>query len=276
MGGLIAVESTPEQGSRFWFEIELPVFASAPDANMAQSRQIVGLVGPSQKILVVDDYPDNYHVIHDMLTPLGFTLMEAESGAEALEHLAIFQPDLILLDVRMPGMDGFELARTVRDIAPGPSNPALSEVKIIALSASVFDDTRQQSLSAGCNDFLTKPIRERDLLDMLATHLPIQWRYSEEEEDGTADTQSPHSYAALPSLNDLRQLYEASTIGDIHHLSRQLEQLIAQDAELLPFVEDMQTLLNTFQIDQIHQQLKQLLEHAESTSDAQDDNEATG
>jgi CheY-like chemotaxis protein len=223
----------------------------------------------------VDDHPDNYQVIHDMLAPLGFTLMEAESGAEALEHLAIFQPDLILLDIRMPGMDGFELARTVREINPGPSNPALNEVKIIALSASAFDDTRQQSLAAGCNDFLTKPIREQALLDTLATHLPIQWRYTDDTAaDPPSPEQSPSSHVPLPPINDLRKLYETSTIGDIHQISTQLDRLIARDAELQPFVEDMQALLKTFQIDRLHQQLKQLLEHAESTSDVQDDNEA--
>ena len=261
MGGLIAVESDLGQGSRFWFEVDLPVIPSSPAEPESQPRQIIGLVGPSPKILVVDDRPDNSRVVHAMLAPLGFTMAEAEDGEDALQQIGIFQPDLILLDLRMPGMDGFELARTIRDIAPGPSNPVLNEVKIIAVSASVFGDTRQRSLDDGCHDFLPKPVREPELLDMLARHLPIQWRY---EEDAAPDTDNAAERMALPPINILAELREAASIGDIHYLSEQFKQFTAHDNALQPFVEAMQPLLKTFQIERLHQELEQLLEHAES------------
>ena len=171
------------------------------------------------------------------------------------DQIAIFQPDLLLLDLRMPGMDGLELVRTVRELAPAPSNPVLAEVKIISHSASVFEDIRQQSLDAGCHDFLPKPVREQELLDMLAKHLPIQWRYEEQSGNDEPDGETS---MVLPSIETLRNLREAASIGDIQHLSIRLEQLVTENAALDPFVTAMRDLLTNFQIERLHAELNRL------------------
>ena len=101
-----------------------------------------------RRLLVVDDKAENRSVLMRMLAPLGFELKEAADGQEALEQAVAFQPDLIMMDLVMPVMDGFEATRQLRQV------PALKTIPIIALSASVFEYTRQQSMEVGCDGFI--------------------------------------------------------------------------------------------------------------------------
>lgn len=156
------------------FSLELPVverFAPArPDAPPAlQTEAIpVGYVGPQRRVLVVDDRAENRRVIVDMLGPLGFELIEAGSGAEALRTASATIPDLVLLDLLMPELDGFAVCRRLR--AEGASR-----FPIVAMSANVIGTVREEALAAGCDDFLAKPVSMRALHDTVARLLGIEW-----------------------------------------------------------------------------------------------------
>jgi CheY-like chemotaxis protein len=121
--------------------------------------------------LLVDDRWENRAVISELLESIGFQIIEAHNGQEGLDRAKDLQPDVILADLAMPIMDGLEMTRRLRQI------PELRNTVIIASSAFVFDYDRQESLDAGCDGFLPKPVQMKELLDLLQAHLGLEWIY---------------------------------------------------------------------------------------------------
>ncbi|NEO85535.1 MAG: CHASE2 domain-containing protein [Spirulina sp. SIO3F2] len=175
MGGTIQVSSQRGAGSRFWFELALPIAPNwQTDLPQFQQGRITGYLGDRRKALVVDDHPVNRMVVLDLLSTLGFELAEAEDGREGLEQYSRLQPDLIVTDLVMPELDGFELTRQIRQLG----NP---EVVILASSATVQERERELSLEAGCNDFLPKPLDMALLLSKIQQYLGLEWIYDATE-----------------------------------------------------------------------------------------------
>lgn len=140
MGSEINVESTPREGSTFWLDLDLPEVMEWQESLTAKSSfDIVGFKGEKQKILVVDDRWENRSIIINLLEPLGFEIREVTNGQEGLEEVVRFQPDLIIVDLVMPVMDGFEMTRRLRKL------PDYQAIPVIASSASVFNFDRQKS-----------------------------------------------------------------------------------------------------------------------------------
>ena len=119
----------------------------------------------SKCILVVEDQPDNRRILRDMLGNAGYELVEAESGEEALKAVETKRPDLILMDIQLPVMDGYEAARRIK------SNPAMKAVPIIAMTAYALAGDEAKALAAGCNGYVTKPFSPRALLAKVREHL---------------------------------------------------------------------------------------------------------
>ncbi len=176
MGSAIHVKSDVGQGSVFWFDLELPETERPVETREATPHTIIGFHGEQRKILLVDDQPENLAVFQDMLMPLGFETRTAAAGEEAIETAVQFLPNLVLMDLIMPGMDGFEAIRRLRQI------PELHDVLVLATSANVFGQTRQKSQAAGSDGFLAKPIHEDELLALLAQHLHLKWIYQGKSE----------------------------------------------------------------------------------------------
>jgi len=170
MGGVLRVESTLGQGTTFWLNIDLPE-VSNENALQPEQRVIIGIEGTPCKILVVDDIKENRSLLVKLLSPLGFEIVEACNGQDSVEKAQQYQPDLILMDLIMPEMDGFEATRQIKKY------PQLKEVPIIAISASAFDFHQQQSQEAGCNDFIAKPFKTDVLIEKLHQHLNLKWIY---------------------------------------------------------------------------------------------------
>lgn len=176
MGGTVQVESKVGQGSVFWVELTLPetIFSNKfSELDELDKMPIIGFRGQPFKVLIVDDVRENRLVITNILRPLGFELMEAIDGEDGIEKACAWQPDLILMDLMMPKLDGFAAIRLLRN------KPAFATVPIIVVSASVFEHHRQESLEAGCTAFLSKPVRSELLLETLKNHLPIEWIYED-------------------------------------------------------------------------------------------------
>ena len=119
----------------------------------------------SKCILVVEDQDDNRRILRDLLGSAGFDLIEAESGEEALAAVNARRPDLILMDIQLPVMDGYEAARRIR------SNPVLAAIPIIAVTSYALAGDEAKALAAGCNAYVTKPFSPRALLAKVREYL---------------------------------------------------------------------------------------------------------
>ena len=120
----------------------------------------------SKRILVVEDQEDNRQIIRDMLTATDYEIIEAESGEQALEAVAKQRPDLILMDIQLPGIDGYEATRRIK------ADPALRSITIIAVTSYALSGEEQKARAAGCDEYVPKPYSPRQLLAKIRQYLP--------------------------------------------------------------------------------------------------------
>ncbi|TYQ30437.1 ATP-binding protein [Pseudanabaena sp. UWO310] len=249
MGGQIQVESQLGIGSTFFFEIVLPL---ANDWNQQQNisaGNIVSYQGERKKILVVDDRWENRGVILSLLEPLGFMITEAENGLDGLEKIRMDLPDLVILDLSMPVMNGFELLKHLRN------DQSLRHLKVIVSSASVSNIDRQLSLEAGGDDFLAKPVHAEDLFNALATHLQLTWNY---EETATEVNDAEREIIA-PDPADLQILLELVRDGLIKKVTQVAKEIEQKDARYQPFIQKILQLAKKFQSEQIEELIQKHL-----------------
>ena len=169
MGGHIAFEPMPEGGSRFWFELPLPVVEfRTPGAAVSQSLPS-GYAGRRHKILVVDNEPFNRALLVDLLGVRGFDVCEAADGEQALAATRHEHPDLILMDVAMPVMDGLQATHRLRAM------PECHDLRIVCVSAGASDGERRAALAAGADSFVSKPLDIGGLLQLIGELLALQW-----------------------------------------------------------------------------------------------------
>jgi two-component system cell cycle response regulator DivK len=121
----------------------------------------------SKCILVVEDQADNRRILRDLLVNAGYELIEAESGEEAITAVAARRPDLILMDIQLPVIDGYEATRRIR------SNPELKSIPIIAVTSYALAGDETKALAAGCTAYITKPFSPRALLAKVQEHLTV-------------------------------------------------------------------------------------------------------
>ncbi len=246
MGGQLTVSSKPGQGSVFCLTVPLlAVEGWKEPLQMEEDPLIIGLEGPAVKTLVVDDKAENRAVLVEMLTPLGFEVIEAVNGKDALSKAAAWQPDVILMDLAMPGLDGFETTRQLRQMS------ALKETIIIAVSARVFDEDQQQSLAAGCNDFLAKPIQRNKLLKKLGTYLKLNWRYQQSHQKSALTTDDETVELKKLPKEAAAALYELALRGDFEALKQQITQLEQIDEIYHPLLSKLRQLAAEYQIQKI-------------------------
>jgi CheY-like chemotaxis protein len=264
MNSRLEVESQLGQGSRFWFDVEL---SEADDwiggAKPRNIRSITGFQGSKRKILLVDDRWENRSVVVTLLEPIGFEVIEANNGNEGIEQAIAFKPDIIITDLVMPGMDGFEMIRQLRVIPP------LSQVPIITSSTSIFASEQNLSLAAGANDFLSKPIEAEVLLNLLQKHLNLEWIYelSDASDQTTENSVAPQSVGAkaeevfvIPPSVDLVILYDLAMQGLIKELEEECDRQEKANATYAPFIQSLRQLTQSFQITKIQTVLEQYLE----------------
>ncbi|HEX8963686.1 MAG TPA: response regulator [Rhodocyclaceae bacterium] len=176
MGGDLSVESSVGKGSSFRFAISVPLGCAA-DARAAGGRVVALSAAPmGRRILIVDDQEETRVLLRALLEPLGFEVAEAADGAQVEAAARGFLPDLILMDWRMPQMDGLEATQRLRALAD------LAQPKIVMLTANALDHSRQEALAAGADDFLRKPYEEQELYAMLEQHLGARFAYERPEE----------------------------------------------------------------------------------------------
>jgi predicted ATPase/signal transduction histidine kinase/DNA-binding NarL/FixJ family response regulator/tRNA A-37 threonylcarbamoyl transferase component Bud32 len=247
MGGELKVESTLGKGSIFWFELELTEVNGGETNNKYSAKIIKGFKGANKKMLVVDDKWENRSVLVNLLEPLGFEIAEATDGQDCLNRIQEFQPDCILIDLVMPVMDGFEAVRQIRKL------PEFKHTIAIGTSASVYEAEKQESLTAGCNAFIPKPIRVEELLDCLQVHLGLEWSY-EGLENRLTDSEvsqdrlkiEPEEIIAPPT-EEIALLFDLAMMGDLGGIQKEAEKLGKMDVKYLPFANQLNQLAKEFE-----------------------------
>ena len=119
----------------------------------------------SKRILVVEDQPDNRKIIRDVFAPTGYEIIEAENGEEALAAIAKARPDLILMDIQLPIMDGHTATRRIK------ADPALRSIPVIAVTSYALSGEEKKAREAGCDDYIPKPYSPRELLAKVRRYL---------------------------------------------------------------------------------------------------------
>jgi CheY-like chemotaxis protein len=203
--------------------------------------------------LVADDKAVNRTLLNDGLTRLGFAVVEAEDGMRAWELANRIQPHAILTDIRMPGLDGYELSRRIR------RTEQIQHIPIIGVSASAYDDDRQQSLDAGCDAFLPKPVDFDQLLRLLGMYLSLEWTYKQPAGDLDAQPMTSAVTAdgvLAPPAEELAALRLLAQVGDIGGLRERLAHIEELGAAYKPFVAELRRLAGKYQTSAIQDVLE--------------------
>ncbi|MEG4105460.1 PAS domain S-box protein [Microcoleus sp. S13_C5] len=254
MGGLIRVKSTLNRGSTFSFEIpvQLPQAESLPPESINQKVISLAPGQPTYRILIVEDLEDNRRLLAEILTSVGFEVREAKQGVEALSLWESWRPHLILMDLRMPIVDGYTAIKYIRE------RPQSQETVIIALTASVFEEEREKVLMAGCNDFITKPFQQRDIFDKLAKYLGVKYIYEVVEQTPQKQLVETLSVEDISRMSPqwLEQMYHAAYYLDTEVMNELIVQIPESKASLSKALTDY---INNFNSDRIMELIRPLL-----------------
>ena len=257
MGSNLEVSSELGIGSTFWFELKLPESKGDLINTEPGEKRVIGYRGKRRKVLIVDDNQENRDVLVSMLTPIGFESFEAVNGKDGLEKTIELTPNLILMDVRMPVMDGFEVIAKIRQLRN------CKGIKIITITASALNLDRQKSLEAGSDDFIAKPFREDALLRLMQIQLNLEWIYDTEpeatktvasKEDAAS---SRHVPLVVPPRQDLTDLLDLAKRGDIGALLGYADKLQQRDVNLTSFAQKLRQFAKGFKIREMQEFIEQ-------------------
>ncbi len=252
MGSRIQVQSEIGVGSTFSFEINCPVADTWSEVFWGTNQaQIVGYEGEPRRLLVVDDLWENRSVLTNLLSPVGFEVVEAENGQDAFMKMAEQSFDLIITDIVMPVMDGFEFIQHVRQ------NEQTKQLKVIVSSASVSNVDRQKSLHMGGDGFLAKPVHAEELFTLIARHLHLTWKYA--ETDTAAEPATGETETVIPPQDELQNLLALVEDGLFLKLVEVAEQLGQHNHHYLPFVRTVIRMAEQFQAEELESLIRQHL-----------------
>jgi CheY-like chemotaxis protein len=237
MGGDLTVASEIGKGTLFRVKL-LMSEVSQPRSATPVERSILGYRGPRRTILVADDEPDHRELIREILAPLGFTIFSAPDGATSLDLTSQCDPDLALLDISMPGLDGWEVARRLRQDS--------NRTRIIMLSANANDVLPDQEEARLFDAYMMKPLVIRQLLDTIKSLLQLEWTYEKETTAGISpDPRRPVTNPSSEHINDLLRLGQ---IGYVRGIQAKLIEIERESAEHEVFVAELRDIIRNFDL----------------------------
>ncbi|MGD1920873.1 MAG: ATP-binding protein [Pleurocapsa sp.] len=253
MGGKLEVSSAVGKGSTFSFGIlikleDINLSSTVDTKEIDETRRVVGIVSnqPQYRILAVDDVPASRLLLKKMLTEIGFAVEEAGDGKQAVDLFSSWHPNLILMDMRMPIMDGYEATKRIKSLPKG------QETIIIALTASAFEEERVIILSAGCDDFMRKPFYANELIEKIGQYLNIDYVYQEAVDitfkESEALAELSHESLEVMPMKWRSQLYDAAARVDNQEILQLLSD-IPQEYESL--AKGLENLVEHFRCDKI-------------------------
>ncbi len=258
MDSAIQVDSNIGIGSRFWLDLDLENISKIIETKSVLSEpKIIAVKNQNPKILIVDDHLENRSFVINLLTSLGFQCFEATNGEEGLTQTQAIQPNLIITDLKMPILDGVEMIKALRGIEQ------FKDLPIIVSSASVFENYQTQSLEAGGNEFLPKPLQIDNLLQSLQKYLQLEWIYQESsalaQNNIHAQLPTQNSQPIIyPEKSELDKLWDMAMRGNIAGMQILLDEIAKLDDKYLPFVGEIRQMAENFQVKKIRELLKSI------------------
>jgi signal transduction histidine kinase/ActR/RegA family two-component response regulator len=250
MGGDIQVSSVVGEGSSFRVKMFLSEVLR-PTRIAPIDAKIFGYRGARKTIVVADDDPTHRDLLREVLTPLGFILLSAADGPQCLDLAQHCRPDLFLLDISMPHMDGWEVAAALRESGH-------HEARILMLSASALE-AHGRSLAQPFHDgYLMKPIDIARLLEQIAHLLKIEWLH--EPAPNTKPDWRPNAGLRPPPWH-VEELIDLGRIGHIRGIQAKLDQIELDQPEHRAFVSRMRALVDCFDLEQYMATLRILQDH---------------
>jgi len=237
LGGELKVDSTPGKGSSFRFTVPLPVSdMPVEDGDVATPQSLSGTSTPA--LLIVDDVAHNRDTLALQLRQIGFRVDTVDSGEAALVSVAQRQPDLVFMDIRMPGMDGLECARRLR--ADYPSLP------VLAFTASVFDAQVNANIRDHFNGLVLKPVDLAQACATIAKCLPVHYRYATVAVTPTAEVLALSEILSASELAHLRAWLTAGALARIRDFGSELR---GREPEQVALGEQLQRYARAYDID---------------------------
>jgi PAS domain S-box-containing protein len=247
MGGDITVYSKLGEGSIFNFDIRAKI-CDVQDLPTNLYPNPVLRIAPNQpayKILIVEDILENSQLLVSILQPLGFQVMTAENGEEAIARWETWQPHLILMDIIMPVMDGYTATKIIKERGGKQATP------IIALTAIAFDEQKETVINAGCDDFLIKPFQESALLEKLSKFLGISYLYDQDSipaQERKIVTKVTTQNLTIMSIDWIKQLNQAALAVNDRQILALIQEIPAENQDLINYLTD---LVENYRIDLI-------------------------
>ncbi len=243
MGGSIKIASQLGKGTVVSCEIPITtVTPSNADEFLQKVRKPRAIAlapnQPTYRILIVEDKWESRHLLVKMLEPLGFEVFEAENGQAGIEMWEKIEPDLILMDMRMPVMDGYEAIKRIRSSLKGQATA------IFALTASVLQAEKEIAMATGCNDFISKPFQEQVLLEKIAEHLGVSYLYDSFQQLAGENSVQQNRTITCDELKIMpsqwhQDLNRAAIMGDDEKILVLLEQIPDQYLNLKARLKDL-------------------------------------
>lgn len=260
MDGKINVRSQLGQGSEFYFSTSFPLSDNWQKEQKSKGKSdfIIGYSGPRLKILIVDDIWENRTILKNLLEPLGFEIIEAQNGQEGCEKLHSTKFDLVITDLVMPVMNGFEFLSHIR------KTEMLAQTTVIVSSASVSMRDQQMAINKGGNAFLGKPVDIEALFQLLEKHLGLNWVYDHSKlstwESNQSSIKELPEKVTLPPYPIIKTLLNSAKQADLQEVTQQIEKLVLSDSQYAPFADKILALAEQFQVEEIEDTLQRNLD----------------
>ncbi|WP_454690936.1 hybrid sensor histidine kinase/response regulator [Achromobacter aloeverae] len=255
MGGELTVRSEVGRGSAFTLKLFLPEVRS-PRSDLRPGGLVVGYAGERRGVLIVDDQPSQRRLLREMLEPLGFAIHEAANGQDCLARVHTLRPDLILMDISMPGLPGSEACRLLRDQGVG--------VPVIIVSANAYGLDPKEAMESGLTDWLVKPVNLDELLNKIGLHLKLEWVAQAPPPEPDAPDEARLRTVALARA-DAESLLELGAMGYIKGIFARLDEIRARAPHTAPLIDHLALLAKDFRLAEYNTLLKEYVQrHAAS------------
>ena len=254
MGSQLSVDSELGKGTRFTFTVSLPpAKGEVTSGATAQRRKVLRLKeGFKVRVLAADDIQENRDVLSTLLSQIGVDVTVAENGKQALELVRSERFDVVLMDIRMPVMDGIEAAKSIiQEFGKG-------YVKLVSVSSSVLSHEQKRYSEIGFDAFVPKPFRLHEVCDCLEKLLGVEYEY-EEDESEVAEAFMPDDYSSLALPQELlERLKEAAEFSNVTNLEKNLSEVEKVGAEGASLARRLRELSHDLEMDQIIEILEQV------------------